>query len=221
MTWACLAALLVLPPLPAFPVQTMEPAVQRQFEAALAGVEADARNADANGALGMLYHAYDSPALAEPCYRRAVTLAPDDRRWRFYLGLVLQGRGRWAESARELDAVLAGDPDDVAALVYRAEADLRLNRLDEAVARFQRASTLSPETPQAWCRTTGSAEPKALDTLAAALAALGRFPEAVEVAARALELSREQENASLAAEIESRLASYRLGETYILSKEGL
>ncbi len=140
----------VLGPLPAFPEETMEPAVRRQFEAARGRLEAAPLDGDANGALGMLYHAYGYFGLAEPCYRRAGALDPRPR-WSFYLGLVLQERGQWAASAAALGGVLGRKPDDIATLLLCADADTRRNRLDEAIRGYRQVNRLSPSTPQAWC----------------------------------------------------------------------
>lgn len=140
-----------LPALPEFPVQSMEPAVSVQFQAVLDRLDRTPLDAGANGALGMLYHAYGFHALAQPCYRRAAALDPADRRWPFYLGVVLLHRGRLVESAGSFDVVLGADPDDHAALLHRAEARLGLNDLAGAAADFRRAIELRPGSARAWC----------------------------------------------------------------------
>ena len=140
-----------LPPIPDFPCDLMEPAVRRQFVEAARRVAASPRDAEANGRLGMLYHAYEFHVLAEPCYLRAVALAGDDLRWRAYLARVLLERGEWERCAGELDLVLAQRPDDVASLIYRADADRMRNRLDEALAGYRRVIEISPKTARAYC----------------------------------------------------------------------
>ena len=54
-----------------------------------------------------------------------------------------------------------------------------------------------------------------LDTLAAAYAATGRFPEAITTVEKALELTLSSENNELAEEIEGRLGLYRANQPYI------
>lgn len=140
-----------LPPIPDSLFESMEPAVRRQFVEAARLVAASPRDAEANGRLGMLYHAYEFHVLAEPCYLRAAALAPDDLRWRAYLARVLLESGEWERCAGELDLVLAQRPDDVASLIYRADADRMRNRLDEAMAGYRRVIEISPKTARAYC----------------------------------------------------------------------
>jgi tetratricopeptide (TPR) repeat protein len=60
----------------------------------------------------------------------------------------------------------------------------------------------------------GSESPQLLDTLAAAYAAAGRFPEAVETAKRALNLNATKNNKSLAEAIQSRLNLYEANSPF-------
>ena len=140
-----------LPPLPAFPLETMEPAVRDQFRRAVDRAAETPRDAEANGGLGMLFHAYGFHALAEPCYERAARLAPTQTRWRFYLGVALGEGGEWSRAAGELDRVLERRPDDVAALLHRSDALRRANELEAAGAGYGRVIELAPRTPQAHC----------------------------------------------------------------------
>ena len=50
------------------------------------------------GELGMAYHAHELPLGAEDSYRNAETLVPDDARWPYLLGTLLQESGRFEES---------------------------------------------------------------------------------------------------------------------------
>ena len=61
------------------------------------------------------------------------------------------------------------------------------------------------------------ARPEPLDTLAAAQAANGQFPEAITTAERALKLAREANERGVTRRIEERLALYRLGKAYVQS----
>jgi spermidine synthase len=62
---------------------------------------------------------------------------------------------------------------------------------------------------------TGGRDPNVLDTRAAALAAAGRFGEAVEVARAAGELVARAGADPLAAPIRARLALYRAGRAFV------
>jgi tetratricopeptide (TPR) repeat protein len=129
----------------------MEPTVRQQFDEVLERLGAEPTDGHANGSLGMLYHAYGFFALAEPCYRRAAALDPGELRWWFFLGRARAGRGDWAGAAAAFDRVLEAQPRDVPALLYRADADRRRNRLDAARAGFGRVIELAPTTAQAHC----------------------------------------------------------------------
>ena len=71
-----------LPLIPNFPLGALEPAVRQQFQAAVDQVAASPSDAQANGRLGLLYHAYEFYALAEPYYRRAIGVGGAETPWR-------------------------------------------------------------------------------------------------------------------------------------------
>ncbi len=58
-------------------------------------------------------------------------------------------------------------------------------------------------------------DPAHLDTLAAAYAAAGRFPDAIDTATRAEKLAREEQRSAMVEQIRARLAGYREGESWI------
>ncbi len=140
-----------LPPLPRFPFESMEPLVRAQFADAVERVARDEGDAEANGELGLVFHAYGFHALAVPCYRRAVLLDLDDGswRWRYLLGVALFERGEWARATAEFDRLLALRPDDIAVLLYRAEASRRRGLLDDAAAGYRRVMDLAPQRARA------------------------------------------------------------------------
>jgi Flp pilus assembly protein TadD len=116
------------------------------------------------------------------------------------------------------------------------------DRIDDAIEAYRRAQELAPPSPElmnnlAWllalhrtgqpaaveeaielARAASKAlddeNPSALDTLAVAYAAAGRFDAAQRVATRAVELARAAGNEATAAEIGERLALYRRGRAY-------
>ncbi len=68
--------------------------------------------------------------------------------------------------------------------------------------------------------TTKHAEPTALDTLAVAYAAAGRFPEAIDTAEKAIRLAKDSlQRPDLAEQIEARLRLYRTGKAYTPSSD--
>ncbi len=126
--------------------------------------------------------------------------------------------------------------NNVAALHALARIAIRRGDHAEGIGRLQRAVGLAPRRAElrlalAWVLATApraadrdgvQAEaiarevrdallerPDAADTLAAALAELGRFDEAVAEAERALRLAREHQLPATARAVEQRLESYR------------
>jgi superkiller protein 3 len=162
-----------------------EPAVQRQLGDQLAKVEgllADRRAepvkiADALGDLGLLYLLYDFLDASEASFANAEALAPQDARWPYLRGYLLQVQGQLQPATSHFERALELDPQMLPARLRLARARLALGELDEARALFARAAELQPES-------------------AAALEGLGRVAEAASepaVAAgyfeRALELA--------------------------------
>ncbi len=164
-------------------------------------------------------------AAAEQHYRRALELRPSLAGARLNLAHVLRAGGRAEEARVELERALASAPG-VAAL--HAELGLLLAELGqdaEGIAHLRRAVALDPTEKQlqnnlAWvlatsrgaaapaealaiaeqlCRATGHNQAGFLETLAAALARLGRFDEAVQWQARAVQLVPAQHEARLSA----------------------
>lgn len=119
----------------------------------------------------------------------------------------------------------------------------REGRIDAAIAAYREAQQIGPESPElmnnlAWLLATHRSEntgaaaeavtlatrasrafadrnPAALDTLAVAYAASGKFREAQRVAQRAIELARAGGDEATAAEIGERLALYRAGRPWL------
>ncbi len=128
------------------------------------------------------------------------------------LGAALAGLGRFDEAAAEYRAALKIDPHDAVVYNNLGLALTRLGRVDEAVAEYEKVLKINPHDAGAYnslasIRAThpdprfrdGAAavtfarravelspnDPTALDTLAAAYAEAGRFPEAVRTAEQA------------------------------------
>ena len=134
------------------------------------------------------------PDFAEPYYNLGDTL--------FYL------EGKAPEALAAWRAVLRIDPDHVAVLnqtawVLATSPDASLRDGAQAVALAERAARLA-----------GGRQPAVLDTLAAAYAEAGRFPEAVQIASQLLELARQQDNRRLLGALEARLALYQAGTPF-------
>ncbi|RMH23523.1 MAG: tetratricopeptide repeat protein [Acidobacteria bacterium] len=179
-----LAAAAGLEPVPRPVLDGLEPAVEARIAARQAELDAllsrqdapPAELAAAFGALGMLYHAHQL-AAAEPCYRNAAELAPEDVRWPYYLALLALEDGRFADAVAGFAAVVERRSDDVAALLRLGTALRELGRLEEARATFERVLALD-----------SAAAAAAEDGLGRTALAAGDLPAAIAHLERALAL---------------------------------
>ena len=136
-------------------VSRLHASVQQQLRDAHAALTtAEARTgvsprdrADAFGALGMLFMATQFGDEAERCYRNAERLAPEDVRWPYYLGHVLQDAGDLSAAAESFERARVLRPTDVAALVRLGRVYLDLAQPATAEARLGEALTLEPNQP--------------------------------------------------------------------------
>ena len=107
-----------------------------------------ARLGRAFGELGMWYHGYGYPETAAICYRNAELLERGERRWPYYLGLLLLA-GKPAEAAAAFERARALSPEDVPTLLHLGEAALALGRLPEAESHFRAVLTRDAAHPAA------------------------------------------------------------------------
>jgi Flp pilus assembly protein TadD len=173
---------------------------------------------------------------AEAQYARALGLDPKRTHARAARGIALMRHGRFNEAAAELRIAFDADIDDAEVPNSLAFALGQTGRSAEAVAVLERAVSRHPEdinlahnlarllatAPDPRVRNgatalrlaqevrdrTGGRDPRALDTLAAAYAAVGRFEEARDTARQAAARARELGNADLAVEIGTHARSY-------------
>ncbi len=141
-------------------------------------------------------------ADALPHFEKALSIDPASAEAHYKLGTLYYLARRAREALAECRQAVALDPKHVlalnrAALVLAASPDSSLRNGSEAVAFAERAVELS-----------GGRDPALLDTLAAAYAETGRFPEATRTARRALDLANQQRDSQLAQALTSRIALY-------------
>ena len=160
----------------------------------------------AHNNLGALLQVSGQSDAALEHYRRAVVLRPDNVEARTNLGQLLSNRGRGAEAAEHFSAALSLRRDNVQALAglawIRATAsDASVRNPAEAIALAERADGQ-----------TGHHDVTAIDALAAAFAAAGRFDEAVRAARQGLALAIAAGQASVAAQFRQRIELYQTGQ---------
>jgi tetratricopeptide (TPR) repeat protein len=98
------------------------------------------------GEMGKLLMAAEQLDAAEACLLNAQTLAPDDRRWPYYLGQLYKIRGPAEKSVASFERARELDPDNVATLVWLGEAYLVQGRSDAAAPLFGRALEVEPDS---------------------------------------------------------------------------
>jgi len=141
-------------------------------------------------------------------YQRALKQIPDSTHAHYQLGLALQSRGRFTAAIAQFQKVLELDSHHVTAQnnlawLLATCPDNSLRNGQKAVAVAQQAVQLS-----------GGNSPEILDTLAAAYAEAGRFPEAIETARQALDLSATQNKKPLAEVIQNQLKLFEVNVPY-------
>jgi protein O-mannosyl-transferase len=170
-------------------------------------------------------------------YARALALDANRLHSRAARGVLLARSGRFGEASTELRSALAGgvkDPEVANALAF---ALVQTGEAAEAVAVLKRAVAERPDdvnlkhnlarllatAPDARvrdgalalslasevCAQGGNDDPRALDTLAAAYAAVGRLDLARDTAVRAVTRARELADPQMAEEIAAHARSYR------------
>jgi tetratricopeptide (TPR) repeat protein len=124
------------------------------------------------------------------------------------LAAAVQLRGNIRQTIELYKMALKVKPDYVEAhnnlaWLLATGPDASLRSASEAIAHARRAEQLC-----------GGRQPVVLDTLAAAYAEAGRFPEASATARRALALATQQNDAAAAGKLRRRLALYEAGKPY-------
>jgi tetratricopeptide (TPR) repeat protein len=133
----------------------------------------------------------------------AVRIRPDFAAAHENLGYAFYLQGKFADSLAHLRRALADEPNRVSVLNLAAsllatcpEASIRNGA--EAIALASRAQQL-----------TAAHDPAILDTLSAAYAEAGRFPQAIEAEQQAIALATQQEKPPLASTLKAHLSRYK------------
>ncbi len=86
--------------------------------------------------------------------------------------------------------------------------------LATAADRKLRDGPVSVRLAQQANQLTGYNQPKMMDTLAAAYAEAGRFPEAIQATRKAMDLARPSGKTALLKQLEARMPLYQAGQPY-------
>ena len=141
-------------------------------------------------------------------YRRLISVDPDNLEARVGLGQTLAASGHFDEALTAFVRARELDPDDPDALGGEA----RILATHPRAPR--RDGTQAVELAERLVRNARIADPRYLDTLAAAYAEAGRFEEAVRTQSLAIERARVDGSAAWLASFAERLALYRRSLPY-------
>jgi tetratricopeptide (TPR) repeat protein len=185
---------IVLPPVRAgldsiaFPqLETLEPAVADHLREARAMLEKTPSNvsardlADAYGALGRVFHAYEFFDAADACYRNATTLRPGDVRWLHLRAYLLQQTGRFDEAVPLYLAARRASAEDHAAAVHLGDAYLGLGRIAEAREQFESMLQRYPAASNAGLGEIALRERRYKDAIQHFESVLARIPDATSL----------------------------------------
>jgi tetratricopeptide (TPR) repeat protein len=161
----------------------LKPALQDYARA----IELDPTLAVAHRGRGRACHLVGRLDQAINHYDEAVRLAPDDAYAAASRADVLTDLGRYAEAARQYERAIEIDPKSSHA--YSGSAWLLATCPDDAV----RNSKLAIERSRTVIELTGGEDAASFDTLAAALASAGNFPDAVKTVRQAVHLATADE----------------------------
>lgn len=175
-------------------------------------------------------------------FKRALALNPANATAHYNLGTLLLTKSRYEEAYEQMRQALRYDPTLAEAHGNWATALVLQGRLHEAIEHFNRALEIKPnmlivclklawllathppaeggdparslQLAQRAMRLTGGQDAQSHDALAAAYAALGRFPEAIESGQKALKLAIAAGRTQHASDIQRRLELYQAGKPY-------
>ncbi len=175
-------------------------------------------------------------------YNKALEINPNYAEAEYNLGIALLQIGRLSEAVSHYNKALVINANYVEAHNNLGTALVQLGRVSDALAHFQRAMEINPLNveaqnnmalvlatfPESRVRNgtkavelaeradhlTGNANASISATLAAAYAEVGRFPNAVTTAKRAVQLATDQGNTALAQAIRAQIRLYQSGLPY-------
>lgn len=136
-------------PAPVLPeeLEQFDPELVSMIEDLAAAVQANPRDPNAHGRLGLVYEANSLFDEARRCYETVVQLADSTPWWSYHLAIATRQAGDF-DGAMQLLRSLARKHPKFAAVHHRLGAALlEAGHFDEAAIAFQRARDLAPSTP--------------------------------------------------------------------------
>ena len=195
--------------------------------------------AKAHNSLGFALLSQGKVDQAVAHFEKALSIEPNSPMVHNNLGLALLSQGKADQAVAHFEKALSIRPNSPEVHNNLGLVLLSQNKEDQAILHFQEAIRLNPNYPEALDglarllatarnqkirdgatavqmaeranQLTGYGQPEMLDTLAAAYAEAGRFPEAIQASQKALDLAYSADMSELAKDIESRMRLYQAG----------
>ncbi|HUA39785.1 MAG TPA: tetratricopeptide repeat protein [Candidatus Sulfopaludibacter sp.] len=192
--------------------------------------------------LGNLLAAQGRSAQAVEQFQKALEVAPDDAKTHYNFANLLFGQEQWGAAIEHYQQALKQMPDSVHAHYQLGLALQCVGESQAAIQQFQQVLKLDPfhitaQNDLAWILATSpdaslrngskavevarravqlsaGTSPQILDTLAAAYAEAGQFPEAITTARQALDLSVAQSNKTLTGLIQNQIQLFETNAPY-------
>ena len=154
-----------IPELTESDLQQFAPFLRQELVRAYKRLEANPKDLEANGQLGVLLHAYDQNDLALICFERGLALArrpsPGTRthsttkqgtawKWAYYAGSLQFGMGREERAVVYLREAVRLNPGYLAARLKLAESLLQTGQWEESREAFQAVLKRYPDSAQAY-----------------------------------------------------------------------
>jgi Flp pilus assembly protein TadD len=163
---------------------------------------------DAHNNMGLVLMNRGQVAEAGQHFRESLRVAPESLEARVNLGGVHLLQGKFAEAVGELREALRLAPGSLTVLSNLAWLlatcpDVSVRNGAEAVTLAERAAEISQRL-----------DPVILDSLGAAYAEAGRFPDAIRATQQALDLAGPRNDPAMSAALKSRLALYQARRAY-------
>ncbi len=203
-------------------------------------IKPDFAGAHNNLGMALAGRGQDDEAIAH--YRKSLEIMPDYAGVHYNLGKVLAGRGQVDEAMAHYRKALEIMPDYAEAHHSLGVILAERGQVDEAVAHFGKALEIKPDFAKAcnnlaWLlatcseasirngaeavelakravQLTNGQDPAMLDTLSAAYAEAGQFPEAMEASRKALDLATQQNKKALVESIKAMIRFYEAGKPF-------
>jgi len=192
--------------------------------------------------LGLAYARLGKYELAMQNFNEALKLEPDNPYVYYNMALAMSEQGQYDQAIEHFNKTLRAKPDWPDAHYNLGNVYYQQGRLSLAIAHWLETIKSKPDSAKAlnslaWvlaatedtevqnpadavkfaeraCELTNYKNPGAMDTLAVAYAAVGKFDQAIETAEKAIELALSAGKKDIAQEIQNRLQLYKASWPY-------